>query len=133
MNRTDTPVTGAARRAREPFTPQTRNSREVEWSAAAVAGWYTPDHRVDPLLAVAREQTVATVDALLAQLPEREAEVLRLHFGIGEEPLPLWAIADRLRLSPGRVRSLEQRALRHLRVRRTPLWERAIALLVPEV
>ncbi len=55
--------------------------------------------------------------ARLERLPEREAEVLRLRFGLstGFPPLTLREIGRRLRLSRERVRQLEQQALARLR------------------
>lgn len=55
--------------------------------------------------------------ARLERLPEREAEVLRLRFGLstGFPPLTLREIGRRLRLSRERVRQLEQQALTRLR------------------
>lgn len=55
--------------------------------------------------------------ARLSSLPEREAEVLRLRFGLstGFPPLTLREIGRRLSLSRERVRQLEQGALERLR------------------
>lgn len=57
-----------------------------------------------------------TVRAAVASLPEREAEIVRLHFALdGGEPLSLETIGARLGLSPSRVGQLEARAMRTLR------------------
>lgn len=55
--------------------------------------------------------------ASLERLPEREAEVLRLRFGLGtgSTPLTLREIGRRLQLSRERVRQLEHQALARLR------------------
>ena len=57
-----------------------------------------------------------TLESALAQLEEREAEVLRLGFGLvdGTE-WPASAIARRLGLSDSRIRSIRNQALRKLR------------------
>jgi RNA polymerase primary sigma factor len=55
--------------------------------------------------------------ALLAELPEREAEIIRLRFGLGDGPQrTLEEIGARLSLSRERARQLEREALRKLRV-----------------
>lgn len=53
----------------------------------------------------------------VARLPEREAEVLRLRFGLGdvEQPLTLREIGERMGLSRERVRQLEHAAVKRLR------------------
>lgn len=56
------------------------------------------------------------VDQALTLLPEREAEILRLHFGLdGERPHTLEAIGEMLGVTRERVRQLRNRALRRLR------------------
>jgi RNA polymerase primary sigma factor len=51
----------------------------------------------------------------VAQLPDREREVLRLRYGIdGAEPVPLREAGRRLGVSSESVRNLEKAALRHL-------------------
>jgi len=52
---------------------------------------------------------------LLDRLPEREAQVLKLRFGIdGSEPLTLKQIGAKLGLTRERVRQLQQSALKQL-------------------
>jgi len=59
------------------------------------------------------------VRSALAQLPEREREVVKLRFGInGDEPTPLREAGRRLGLSPEAVRRVESQALEHLSVSR---------------
>ncbi len=56
----------------------------------------------------------------LTRLPDREAEVLRLYFGLdGEEPRSLEEIARHLRLTRERVRMIKDRALVRLRLGET--------------
>lgn len=67
----------------------------------------------DEQLSADHEQ--ARLQQLLASLDPREAEVLRLRFGIDvEAPLTLREIGERLGVSRERVRQLETRALRKL-------------------
>lgn len=55
------------------------------------------------------------LDEALAELPERDAEVLRLRFGLGDaEPLTLADVGARLGVSRERVRQIEAGALRRL-------------------
>jgi len=64
-----------------------------------------------------RQLTVDAHRALEAALDEREAVVLRLRFGLdGLAPRSLEEVGRRLRLTRERVRQLEARALRKLRV-----------------
>lgn len=53
----------------------------------------------------------------VARLPEREAQVVRLRYGLGEveQPLTLREIAERMGLSRERVRQLEHQAVKRLR------------------
>jgi RNA polymerase nonessential primary-like sigma factor len=56
--------------------------------------------------------------ALLEQLPELQARVLRLRYGMeGEEPMSLTGIARTLGLSRDKTRNLERRALEQIRSR----------------
>ncbi|MEJ2482569.1 MAG: RNA polymerase sigma factor RpoD/SigA [Gemmatimonadota bacterium] len=60
------------------------------------------------------------VEEGLTRLPEREAEVLRLYFGLGGEPAKsLQEIAKELHLTRERVRMIKDRALVRLRVGET--------------
>ena len=56
------------------------------------------------------------VNAVLDTLPVREADIIRLHFGIGtEKPMTLEEIGEHYELSKERIRQLEMKALRKLR------------------
>ena len=59
---------------------------------------------------------------LIRDLPEMQAAVISMRYGIGEEilePMSMTAIGQILNMSRDRVRTLEQKALRFLRERRT--------------
>jgi RNA polymerase primary sigma factor len=54
---------------------------------------------------------------VLSTLPKREAEVIRMYFGINEpRPLTLLEIGSKLKLSRERIRQIKNRALDRLRL-----------------
>lgn len=71
---------------------------------------------LDPEAAVGENSLKQIIEASLSRLDEREAEILRLRFGLGGgEARPLRAIANEWQMSPEGVRQISQRALSHLR------------------
>ena len=61
--------------------------------------------------------TSESIEEALAHLKERESKILRLYFGLdGEEPMTLEQIGSLLGITRERVRQLETRALRELRI-----------------
>lgn len=69
-----------------------------------------PDH------GLMKESLRQEVDRALATLSPREAEVVRLYFGLNlEHPLTLEEIGERFRLTRERVRQIKEKALRRLR------------------
>jgi RNA polymerase sigma factor (sigma-70 family) len=68
-----------------------------------------PEEEVEIVL---RQEALRTA---LAQLPEREREVVKLRYGIdGDDPTPLTEAGRRLGISTDQVRQLERRALAEL-------------------
>lgn len=66
---------------------------------------------------VAESMLVEQVEGILSQLPQREAEILRLRFGLqGYEPHTLKEIGAMFNLSRERIRQLEKLILSKLRV-----------------
>jgi RNA polymerase primary sigma factor len=66
---------------------------------------------------VAESMLIEQVEGILAQLPQREAEILRLRFGLqGYEPHTLKEIGAMFNLSRERIRQLEKLILSKLRV-----------------
>ena len=56
------------------------------------------------------------VKNVLAVLPDREAEVIKLYFGLdGEFPMTLEEIGDKFNLTRERVRQIKEKAIRKLR------------------
>jgi RNA polymerase primary sigma factor len=62
----------------------------------------------------------AAVRDVIDELPERERDVIRLRYGLGEdaEPLSMRAVAERLDLGASTVQGVERRALENLAGRR---------------
>jgi RNA polymerase sigma factor (sigma-70 family) len=70
----------------------------------------------DPEMVVIDDGLQQVLNEALARLDEREAEILRMRFGIGGgEAKPLRAIAAEWDMSPEGVRQISQRAMSHLR------------------
>jgi len=62
------------------------------------------------------ESLKTEVKSVLATLPEREAEVIRLYFGLdGEYPMTLEEIGEKFNLTRERVRQIKEKAIRRLR------------------
>ena len=89
-------------------------------------GWGEDDVRVvdrlpdeelpGPDIPLVDESMNKEIKEALNSLEKREAEVLKLYFGIGEfRPLTLGEIGDRMSLSRERIRQIKDRALRRLR------------------
>ena len=71
-----------------------------------------PDGIWQRLDQLARQEAV---DALLNTLSPRDADVLRLRFGLSGSPMTLQEIGDVLRVTRERIRQIESRALKALR------------------
>ena len=71
-----------------------------------------PVERADRLT---RYDECTCVAAVLVTLTDREAQVLKMHFGIGYEPMTVAEIATALHITECRVRQIRNRALRRLR------------------
>jgi RNA polymerase nonessential primary-like sigma factor len=74
------------------------------------------DGHATPEEALTRQQLHDDLESLLAELNQREAEVLRQRFGLEDDtPRTLTEIGETLQLSRERVRQIETRALLKLR------------------
>lgn len=74
------------------------------------------DTNADPEKFVMQSCLVDDLEALLAELPPQQREVLELRFGLADgQPLTLAKVGNRLRLSRERARQLEKLALKQLR------------------
>ncbi|MBN1880199.1 RNA polymerase sigma factor RpoD/SigA [bacterium] len=74
-----------------------------------------PDDRIIVDDKVIKDEFVDDVELLLTCLPEREKEILRLHFGFDGDPYTLQQIGDRFNLTRERIRQIERRAIEKLR------------------
>lgn len=74
------------------------------------------DHQPPPDSDLLSESLKIEIERALATLTKREAEVVRLYFGLGQEhPLTLEEIGERFNLTRERVRQIKEKAIRRLR------------------
>ena len=74
------------------------------------------DHQPSPDSDLIDESLKIEIENSLATLTKREAEILRLYFGLGHEyPLTLEEIGERFNLTRERIRQIKEKALRRLR------------------
>lgn len=96
--------------------PLVTNTSEVELSGASVQEWLSgPASCADPLVLLEQREGLQAVDALLDTLTEREADILRMRFGIDCEPTPLEDVAKAKGCTRERIRQIEMKALTKLR------------------
>ncbi len=68
-----------------------------------------------------QESLSTEVERILQQLSPRERDIVKLSFGIGGQEMSLDEIADKMDLSRERVRQIKEKAIRHLKGRRSHL------------
>ncbi len=74
------------------------------------------DHEPLPDSELMGESLTVEINRALATLQKREAEILRLYFGLGyEHPMTLEEIGDRFNLTRERIRQIKEKALQRLR------------------
>ncbi|MGB9772232.1 MAG: sigma-70 family RNA polymerase sigma factor [Candidatus Kapaibacteriota bacterium] len=73
------------------------------------------DQQPAPDYQLIQESLRIEIDNLLTTLPEREAEVIRLFYGIGCAQLTLEEIGEKFNLTRERVRQIKEKAIRRLR------------------
>jgi RNA polymerase primary sigma factor len=103
-------------RSREAKSLDTPLQNDAEYSLMQMI----VDEKQEAPDAMAVESSVRQqVDLVLETLDEREARVLRLHFGLGgKEPKTLESIGKILHLSRERIRQIKEKALKRLRLAR---------------
>lgn len=74
-------------------------------------------HTETPEKAFETKELNATIEAILQTLDDRDAKIIRMRYGLGyDKPMTLEAIGKEVNLSKERVRQLEQKVLRMLRL-----------------
>jgi RNA polymerase primary sigma factor len=74
------------------------------------------DHQPPPDSELIGKSLKVEIEHTLATLTKREAEIVRLYFGLGHEhPLTLEEIGERFNLTRERIRQIKEKALRRLR------------------
>ncbi len=74
------------------------------------------DNQLPPDHILMKESLRTEVERALKSLTDREAEVIRLYFGIEREhPLTLEEIGEKFNLTRERVRQIKEKAIRRLR------------------
>ena len=74
------------------------------------------DQQPTPDFSLMSESLRAEIDRALSTLTEREAEVIKLYFGLNKEhSLTLEEIGERFNLTRERVRQIKEKAIRRLR------------------
>ena len=71
-----------------------------------------------PEMLLERRDVKETIREIIAELPEMQAAVVRMRYGIGEdvlEPMSMTAIGQVLNMSRDRVRTLESKAMKNIR------------------
>jgi RNA polymerase primary sigma factor len=69
----------------------------------------------DPAALLEQREAIQAVDDLLDTIPAREAEILRMRFGIDCQPMPLEELAKAKGYTRERIRQIEMKALAKLR------------------
>jgi RNA polymerase nonessential primary-like sigma factor len=111
-------------RARQPVSLETKvgDGDDTELLDLLAGDGVLPDEIVDG------ECLKGDLRALVEQLPELQARVLRMRYGMeGEEPMSLTSIARELGMSRDKTRNLERRALEGIRNRSRELRQYLVA------
>ena len=111
-------------RARQPVSLETKvgDGDDTELLDLLAGDGVLPDEIVDG------ECLKGDLRALVEQLPELQARVLRMRYGMeGEEPMSLTSIARELGMSRDKTRNLERRALEGIRNRSLELRQYLVA------
>ena len=85
-------------------------------AASVVWRCVSSEEEPDPDAGLINESLSKEVERALSTLTQREAEVIRLYFGIGvEHSLTLEEIGEKFDLTRERVRQIKEKAIRRLR------------------
>jgi len=88
-------------------------------TGATSLGDLVVDNRYDaPEQAAMKKSLAHDIEELLDTLDSKEAEIIRLHFGLGKRaPMSLKEIGDRFNLTKERIRQIEEKAISRLKHR----------------
>ena len=115
------------RRAVKAFQTPTTGTADVDGELVSMGELIADAKGAPPEEATFREEEVLTLNRLLESIDVREAQILRLRFGLeGQEPLTLKEIAEAVGISRERVRQIEVQAKQKIKDAVTG-WKRAIA------
>jgi RNA polymerase primary sigma factor len=97
-------------------------------------GEVVPDEKAaNPYERLQSKSLVGDVNSVLAQLEPREADIIRLRFGLeGLEPLTLEEVGEKIGVTRERVRQLQEQALRQLRKNMTSMEKQRTAEEIKE-
>lgn len=80
------------------------------------SGWIADEQAEPADLALAKKTDLETLKSMFKKMPDRDAAILRLRFGINRvEEQTLEAIGDRFGVTRERIRQLESKALKKFR------------------
>ena len=78
---------------------------------------YPDKNAVSPSESLQSKSLIGDVDQVLSTLEPREADIIRLRFGLeGRDPLTLEEVGSQIGITRERVRQLQEQAIRHIRV-----------------
>ena len=89
---------------------------ETDNGSAFTLGNSVVDNRYDaPEQAILKKSLAADIEELLDTLDNKEAEIIRLHYGLGKRaPMSLQEIGEQFNLTKERIRQIEEKALLRL-------------------
>lgn len=103
------------KRAVKAFRAPAQAPTDENGEVVSLGDLFADERHPIPVDAVLREDEIRTIRRLLEAIDQREAQILRLRFGLdGQEPLTLKQIAAEIGISRERVRQVADEALRKL-------------------
>jgi RNA polymerase primary sigma factor len=89
---------------------------DTDLGVSSLENLVVDDRYEAPEQAILTKSLEKDIEELLGTLDNKEAEIIRLHFGLGKQaPMSLQEIGDRFNLTKERIRQIEAKALSRLR------------------